>query len=147
MSGLDPLGRRDVRALILKLRDRGTTISSAPHPLDAETLCSRVAIVAGGRLATVGRLQDMASVEIRGWEVVMTGVPASLLATLGARGIRATRLRRAGTFELPAGARPEPFVAELGVRRGAAVRLALHTTLEDVSSSRWRRLIARPGAL
>ena len=51
MSGLDPLGRRDVRALILRLRDRGCTVFFSSHVLsDAEALCSRVAIVANGRL-------------------------------------------------------------------------------------------------
>jgi len=135
MSGLDPLGRRDVRALILKLRDGGTTIFFSSHILsDAESLCSRVAIVAGGRLATIGRLQDMAGVEIRGWEVVMTGVAASLLATLGARGIRATSVAEGRyTFELPAGARPEPFVAELSASGAALLSVSpLHTTLEEV---------------
>ena len=56
MSGLDPLGRRDVRALILELRDQGRTVFFSSHILsDAEALCSRVAIVAGGRLAAPGR--------------------------------------------------------------------------------------------
>ena len=42
MSGLDPLGRRDVRALILRLRDEGRTVFFSSHILsDAETLCSR----------------------------------------------------------------------------------------------------------
>jgi ABC-2 type transport system ATP-binding protein len=151
MSGLDPLGRRDVRALILKLRDRGTTIFFSSHILsDAESLCSRVAIVAGGRLATVGRLQDMASVEIRGWEVVMTGVPASLLATLGTRGIRATSVAEGRyTFELPAGARPEPFVAELSASGAALLSVSpLHATLEDVFVQQVAKAgSARPGAL
>ena len=49
MSGLDPLGRRDVRQLILELRDQGRTVFFSSHILaDAEALCSRVAIVAGG---------------------------------------------------------------------------------------------------
>ena len=49
MSGLDPLGRRDIRSLILELRDQGRTIFFSSHILaDAEALCSRVAVVAGG---------------------------------------------------------------------------------------------------
>jgi ABC-2 type transport system ATP-binding protein len=135
MSGLDPLGRRDVRGLILKLRDRGTTVFFSSHILsDAESLCSRVAIVAGGRLATVGRLQDMASVEIRGWEVVMTGVPAALLAALNARGGKATSVSEGRyTFELPPSARPEPFVAELTASGAALLSVSpVHATLEEV---------------
>src|SRR6188768_3257928 len=50
MSGLDPLGRREVRELILRLRSRGCTVFFSSHVLaDAETLCSRVAILANGR--------------------------------------------------------------------------------------------------
>src|SRR6187401_1441470 len=91
MSGLDPLGRRDVRDIILRLRDRGATVFFSSHILgDAEALCSRVAIVAGGRLATMGRLAEMAGYELRGWEVVVTGLGADAAARLAARGIRAT---------------------------------------------------------
>ena len=63
MSGLDPLGRRDVRSLILELRDQGRTVFFSSHILaDAEALCSRVAVVAGGRLAASGRLSDILAV-------------------------------------------------------------------------------------
>src|SRR5215510_9777140 len=60
MSGLDPIGRREVRTLILRLRDRGCTVFFSSHILsDAEALCSQVAIVAKGRLATSGRLTEL----------------------------------------------------------------------------------------
>ena len=60
MSGLDPIGRRQVRRLILDLRDRGCTVFFSSHILaDAEALCSRVAILARGRLAAEGRLSDI----------------------------------------------------------------------------------------
>src|SRR5262249_39682335 len=67
MSGLDPLGRRDVRSLILKLRERGTTVFFSSHVLsDAEALCSRVAILAKGRLITSGSLSELLDVAARG---------------------------------------------------------------------------------
>src|SRR5688572_603759 len=73
MSGLDPLGRRDVRALILRLRDRGCTVFFSSHVLsDAEALCSQVAILAKGRLVTSGRLSDMLAFEVHGWELIVS---------------------------------------------------------------------------
>ena len=79
MSGLDPLGRRDVRQLLLRLRDRGCTVFFSSHILsDAETLCSRVAIIAQGRLAAGGRLTDIVGVDILGWELVVDAAPEAI---------------------------------------------------------------------
>ena len=80
MSGLDPLGRREVRNLILSLRDKGCTVFFSSHVLaDAEALCSRVAILAGGRLVTTGRMADIQAFGVHGWELVVGNVtPASL---------------------------------------------------------------------
>ena len=153
MSGLDPLGRRDIRALILRLRDAGTTVFFSSHILsDAETLCSRVAIVAGGRLATSGRLTDMTGYEVRGWEVVMASVTP---AAARPRRPRASRRRPSATgrytFELPKRARgPRRFIAELAAAGASLVSVnPLHTTLEDVFVQQVRRgrPSAREGAL
>ncbi len=83
MSGLDPLGRRDVRSLILELRDQGRTVFFSSHILaDAEALCSRVAVVAGGQLAAAGRLTDILAFQVRGWELVVAGLTPEVLARL-----------------------------------------------------------------
>jgi ABC-2 type transport system ATP-binding protein len=60
MSGLDPIGRREVRDLIASLRARGTTVFLCSHILsDIEVLCDRVAILKRGRLVEQGRLEDL----------------------------------------------------------------------------------------
>ena len=149
MSGLDPLGRRDIRALILRLRDAGKTIFFSSHILtDAETLCSRVAIVAGGRLATSGRLSDMAGYEVRGWEVVMAAVRRRCWRAGGPR-LKATPVSDGRfTFELSKQTRPEPFIADSPRPAPSLVSVnPLHTTLEEISCSRWPGPVGARGAL
>jgi ABC-2 type transport system ATP-binding protein len=134
MSGLDPLGRRDVRSLILRLRDRGCTVFFSSHVLsDAEALCSRVAILAKGRLVTSGRLTDMIAFQIRGWELVAANVSQPLVAALKPR---ATRLVELGdgrfTFELPLDAAPDRILPELSAAGASVVSLnPVRETLED----------------
>src|SRR4051812_12633867 len=60
MSGLDPIGRREVRDLIQALKDEGKTVFFSTHILsDAEALCDRVAVVNGGQIHGVGVVQDL----------------------------------------------------------------------------------------
>ena len=60
MSGLDPVGRREVRDLIASLRDEGKTVFMCSHILsDIEVLCDRVAILKRGRLAQEGHLDEL----------------------------------------------------------------------------------------
>jgi len=93
MSGLDPIGRRHVRDIILRLRDRGATVFFSSHILgDAETLCSRVGIVAAGKLVASGSLAEMVPFRIRGWDLVLAGMSGDAAASLAARGAAATAL-------------------------------------------------------
>jgi ABC-2 type transport system ATP-binding protein len=134
MSGLDPLGRRDVRALILQLRDRGCTVFFSSHVLsDAEALCSRVAILAKGRLVASGRLTEMRPFHASGWEMVVAGVGDGLVASLGARVRRAVRLGEGRyMLEMPLEPGPERLLGELTAAGAHLVSLnPIRQTLED----------------
>ena len=86
MSGLDPMGRREVRDLMAQLKHEGKTVFFSTHILsDAEALCDRVGIIHQGELRGVGAVADLTSSVHGKVEVVWQGttVPASLRA-LGA---------------------------------------------------------------
>ena len=77
MSGLDPVGRREVRELIAGLRERGTTVFMSTHILsDIEALCDEVAILRRGKLAAAGDLTELlaASEGSRVLEISIQGV-------------------------------------------------------------------------
>jgi ABC-2 type transport system ATP-binding protein len=135
MSGLDPLGRREVRELMLRLRDEGRTLFFSSHILsDAETLCTRVAIVAGGRLRACGTVTDMLEFSVRGWELVVANVPTAARAALAARFARMTEISE-GRYALTLGAdvRPERVLPEVTALGATIVSLQpLRETLEDV---------------
>ncbi|HYJ85933.1 MAG TPA: ABC transporter ATP-binding protein [Pyrinomonadaceae bacterium] len=82
MSGLDPIGRREVRDLIAAWRQEGKTIFMCSHILsDIEVLCDRVAILKGGRLAHLGYLEDLRK-QVMGQdvlEIIVTGTEATAL--------------------------------------------------------------------
>ena len=135
MSGLDPLGRREVRELILELRDQGRTVFFSSHILaDAEALCSRVAVVAAGRLAAAGRLSEMLAFQVRGWELVMAGLRPDVVARLGSRAVRATEISKDRyALELPLTEPPERVLADLSATGATLVSLnPIRDTLEDV---------------
>ena len=81
MSGLDPLGRREVRDLMEQLKQEGKTVFFSTHILsDAEALCDRVAIIHQGELRGVGAVEDLTSTVQGKVEVIWQGtqVPASM---------------------------------------------------------------------
>jgi ABC-2 type transport system ATP-binding protein len=136
MSGLDPLGRRHIRELILGLRDRGCTVFFSSHVLsDAETLCSRVAILARGRLAAVGDLSEIHAFQPRAWEVVVAGLTDAVLEKVTDSGqvVRATSIgAERYALELPLSVAPDRVIADL-VAHGAQL-VSVHPvreTLED----------------
>lgn len=82
MSGLDPIGRREIRELISDLREKGTTVFMSTHILsDIEALCDNVAILRNGKLAATGNLNELltSSGEKQSFEITVKGVSAESL--------------------------------------------------------------------
>lgn len=76
MSGLDPMGRKEVRDLILSLRDQGKTVFFSTHILsDVEMICDSVGILARGRMLSQGRVEDLVGEQgAHSIEVVCDGI-------------------------------------------------------------------------
>ncbi len=86
MSGLDPIGRRLVRNIILDLKKAGKTVLFSTHILsDAETLCDRVGVLREGRLLNVGPLEQILNLDVSHMEVLASGLDAGKLPADGIR--------------------------------------------------------------
>ena len=81
MSGLDPIGRREIRELIATLREQGTTVFMSTHILsDIEALCDRVAIMRKGKLSATGTLDELLANESQQFEINVKGISSELIA-------------------------------------------------------------------
>src|SRR5246127_2194633 len=71
MSGLDPVGRREVRDIILELKRDGKTVMFSTHILsDAEMLCDRVGVIVGGKLRGIGAPEQLVDMKTQGMEIL-----------------------------------------------------------------------------
>ena len=106
MSGLDPLGRKDVRDLILSLRDEGKTVFFSSHILeDAEVICDQVAIILSGKIVKQGYLDELLGQEVIGSELVVEAISEELFAELQRDARRA--VAQGGRFMLEFGGEGE----------------------------------------
>ena len=134
MSGLDPIGRKEVRDLILEHRDRGKTILLTSHILsDVEMVCDRVGILQRGKMTHYGRLDELLRPETRRSEVVLTGASDALVEALRALGAEVKLADGRATVTIEGAGGPQPVV-ERAVAAGAQVDSVTPTreTLEDL---------------
>ncbi|MGB9466985.1 MAG: ABC transporter ATP-binding protein [Candidatus Acidiferrum sp.] len=85
MSGLDPIGRREVRDIILELKREGRTVLFSTHILsDAEMLCDRVGVIVGGKLRGVGAPGEIVGMKAHGMEILfeLPGIGANAAAII-----------------------------------------------------------------
>ena len=84
MSGLDPIGRKEMKDWIFKLKSEGKTILFSSHILpDVEMICDRVAIIYRGRVVSTGVLSEILQEKVRFIEVTIEGLDEKTLETFG----------------------------------------------------------------
>lgn len=84
LGGLDPLGRKEIRDVIVKLKEEGKTVFLSSHILqDIEMICDRVAILVNGEIVNQGTLKDLISEKILFTEIELSGVEEKELKNLG----------------------------------------------------------------
>jgi ABC-2 type transport system ATP-binding protein len=84
MGGLDPIGRKEFRDIILGLRDSGRTVFFSTHILqDVEMICDRVATLVDGRLVSVGRLDEILSAEVDTYEITARNITEDAVRASG----------------------------------------------------------------
>jgi ABC-2 type transport system ATP-binding protein len=137
MSGLDPIGRKEVRDLILELRDHGKTVFFSTHILsDVEAITDRVAIIARGQLQAHGTPAELVSGRLQGIDVTVR--LAAFERADGdldlARG--AARVRRVGdelSLTLTADTDVDAWIARAHAEGAKVLQIApRHETLEDL---------------
>jgi ABC-2 type transport system ATP-binding protein len=135
MSGLDPVGRREVRDLIASLRDEGKTVFMCSHILsDIEVLCDRVAILKRGRLAQVGYLDELRqrTDDPERMELLATGADAATLIKY-LEGTDVTPTARGLRIEIAAEAEIETVLAALRQAGGKLVSVQpIKQSLEEL---------------
>jgi ABC-2 type transport system ATP-binding protein len=88
MSGLDPLGRKEVRDIMLELKAQGKTIIFSTHILsDVETVCDRVGIIIKGKLSDCGPVENLLNPKIKSFEIYIKGLSIETINNLRERGL------------------------------------------------------------
>jgi ABC-2 type transport system ATP-binding protein len=134
MSGLDPIGRKEVRDLIMHLRKQGKTVFFSTHIIpDVEMLCDRVGIIAGGRLLASGRVDELVEGRTKTVEVVCDGLHEGNLMPLNGLASSIVRQNRQHLITLSEPERLEELLAAIKIRGGKLVSVIPHKgSLEEL---------------
>ncbi|MGH7164747.1 MAG: ATP-binding cassette domain-containing protein [Nitrospiraceae bacterium] len=123
MSGLDPLGRKQIRDLILNLRDQGKTVFFSTHIIpDVEMICDRVGIIVKGRLLASGRVDELVSHgHTQSVEVVCEGITAERVHAIKEAATRVLQQGRRALVVLPGHEHLEEILAAIRAHGGTLV--------------------------
>src|SRR5579863_1163585 len=141
MSGLDPIGRREVRDVILDLKRQGRTVFFSTHILsDAEMLCDRVAVLVGGKLQGTGAPGEIVAIDVQAMEVFFempdgSSVPGALAQQATQTGAR---------YRIEVG--EADLYASLDRLRDAGARILSVTPVRPTLEEYFLQLVGREGA-
>jgi ABC-2 type transport system ATP-binding protein len=131
LGGMDPLGRKEIRDIIVRFKDEGKTVFFTSHILqDIEMICDRVAIIVGGRIVKEGALRDLVSEKVLFTEVTVAGIAAEAFGDLGeSLSVQGDRV----LLKVFEEAKVDDVLDLVRDRRGRLVSLSPRTeTLEDI---------------
>jgi ABC-2 type transport system ATP-binding protein len=134
MSGLDPVGRKEVKDLIVEERQGGRTVFFSTHILgDVETLCDEVAILRRGVIVVQGKLDELLRRDTQRIGVTLSGVGPKVSAHVALKGFRALAQGGRLRVELEGTAERDQLL-RLAVEEGAEIEEVVfrHETLEDL---------------
>jgi ABC-2 type transport system ATP-binding protein len=134
MSGLDPVGRKEVRDLILAEREQGRTIFFSTHILtDVEAMCDHVAILRKGKVVVSGQLTSLLKDEVKRTDVALGGVNQAFLSFCESNGLSLRTLPTRSIVEVE-GEKRVAEVLRAALDGGVQVLEVVprHETLEDL---------------
>jgi ABC-2 type transport system ATP-binding protein len=134
MSGLDPIGRKDVRDVIFRLKEVGKTIFFSSHILpDVEAICDRVGLLLHGRMREQGRLEELLTAGARAVDVIAEAIPAELSDKLRERAARTVEKGSGYAFTFEEETAADEAVRALVGAGARIVSIARHReSLEDL---------------
>lgn len=135
MTGLDPVGRKQVRDLILSLRDRGKTVFFSTHILhDVEMVCDRVGIMMKGRLVASGRVDELVRQDhTRSVEIVCQHIKVEGNAFIHSLATRVLQQGQQCLIVLPSSDAVDAMVGEIRRQGGRLLSVTPHkASLEDL---------------
>jgi len=134
MSGLDPIGRKDVREVIFRLKEEGKTVFFSSHILpDVEAICDRVGLMLHGSLREQGTLDELLAAGARAVDVIAEGIPEGLADDLRRQSERALPKGDGWAFTFAQDAAADSAVHELVLAGARIVSVARHReTLEQL---------------
>ncbi len=134
VSGLDPLGRKEIRDVLLRLKDEGKTVFFSTHIIpDVEMVCDRVGILNKGKMVAVGKIDELIGTGSKFTEITVTGLSKEGLEELGKLGLETKQLGDKLLFTVEGDEKVDQAVDLIKSRGGKLISLLPHKeTLEEI---------------